>query len=75
MSENDITYLTNSIASELIPLIMEEVSCSRIEAMDKLYNSNTYRNLINPATGLYYQSTLYVFEYLKDELKRVNKFS
>ena len=67
MSDNDYTYLINSTSSELIPLIEGEFCCDRLTAIDKLFNSSIYEKLLNPETGLYYQSTFYIFELLKEE--------
>ena len=36
--------------------------------MDMYYNSDTFERLSNPATGLYYQSPGYVYDYLRNEL-------
>ncbi|WP_297646690.1 hypothetical protein [uncultured Treponema sp.] len=33
-----------------------------------VYNSETYEKLINPRTGLYFQSPLYVYDFLKNEV-------
>lgn len=38
------------------------------EALRTLYTSDTYARLINLNTGLYSQSTAYVYEYLEREL-------
>ena len=38
------------------------------EALDILYNSETYLKLSDPNTGLYFQSTLYVCSYLQQEI-------
>ena len=35
------------------------------QAMDIYYNSDTFDRLSNPATGLYYQSAGYVYDFLK----------
>lgn len=40
------------------------------EAMSVLYNSNTYAKLEDENTGLYYQSAVYVMEYLNEELDK-----
>lgn len=37
------------------------------EAMDMVYNSNTYTKLLNTKSGLYYQSPLYVYDLFKEE--------
>ena len=33
------------------------------------YNSELYKKLCDPKTGLYFQSPLYVYDYLKTEIK------
>ena len=38
------------------------------EAVDTLYNSDTYEKLKDTRTGLYFQSTGYVYDYLNKEL-------
>lgn len=73
MERNEITYLVNCITSELIPLIMDDLNCDRNAALDKLYHTRTYAHLLDPRTGLYYQSTLYVHEKLVDELMNKQK--
>lgn len=39
------------------------------EAADQLYNSRTYNLLENEDSGLYYQSAVYVFDMLQEELE------
>ena len=41
-----------------------------MEAIDRLYQSNTFAKIEDPQTGLYYQGAVYVFEYLKEEINR-----
>lgn len=43
-----------------------------IEAIDLLYQSNTFAKIEDPQTGLYYQGAVYVFEHLKEEIARKN---
>ena len=40
------------------------------EAMDILYNSETYAKLKDPKTGLYFQSPAYIYGYLDKEIKQ-----
>lgn len=50
-------------------MLMEEQSNGIMrEALKALYTSDTYSRLINLDTGLYAQSTAYVYEYLEKEL-------
>ena len=41
------------------------------QALRTVYNSELNKKLCDPKTGLYFQSPLYVYEYLKTEIKTV----
>lgn len=69
MSNQEQKFLINSIAAETIPMIVSDFNCSDEQAMDKLYCSKTYASLLNIATGLYFQSSAYFYELLKQELE------
>ena len=49
---------------DVIQLLVDEKKMSINEAMDFFYNSKTFGLLMNPETGLYYQSPVYVFDIL-----------
>ena len=63
------TYMMESLTRELIQRRMEETGETMRQAMDKVYNSHTYSLVTNPATGLYFQSDAYVYDFLEEELK------
>ena len=63
------TYMMESLTRELIQRRMEETGETMRQAMDKVYNSRTYSLVTNPATGLYFQSDAYVYDFLEEELK------
>lgn len=65
---NDEQFLIDSITTELIVLVMEDYHCDMETALDKVYNSATYSRLADTRTGLYYQSPLYIYDFLKEEL-------
>lgn len=71
---NDEQFLIDSITTELIALLMDECRYDLETAIDKVYNSDTYTKLTDTHTGLYYQSPLYVYDFLKNELKMNNLF-
>jgi hypothetical protein len=48
---------------------MEERGITMQEAFDKVYNSRLFEKLNDPKTGLYFQSSGYVYSYLNDELR------
>lgn len=60
--------MIEEISKDIVLLLMEEQGMSLEEAMRTLYTSDTYDRLSNLRTGLYAQSTAYVYEYLEKEL-------
>jgi hypothetical protein len=38
-------------------------------ALDELYTSETFKRLNDPKCGLYYESPVYVFTYLENEIE------
>lgn len=68
MTPNDFEYLKEALAADLAEMLALDYGMSVTEALDTLYNSETYAKLSNPETGLYFQSSMYVYSYLKNEL-------
>lgn len=60
--------MTEGVTSDLIQMLMDERHCSLAEATEAVFGSHVYASLLRPATGLYAQSSGYVYEYLKEEL-------
>lgn len=52
----------------LVQILIEEQHYSMEEALSIVYNSVTFRNLQNAATGYYYQSVGYLYDDLQAEL-------
>ena len=61
--------MKDDICVELAGYLMDDYLCSREEAIDMLYTSDTFERLQDDATGLYYQSAGYVYSFLQNELK------
>lgn len=61
-------FMIEEISKEIVLLLIEEHQMSLNEAFKALYTSDTYSRLIDIETGLYAQSTAYVYEYLEKEL-------
>ena len=57
------------LTEDLIAMLMDTYGVSLDEAADQLYNSRTYSLLENEDSGLYYQSAVYVFDMLQEELE------
>ena len=65
----DKQFLIECLAKDLIEILMEEKGYGLEEAMDVLYKSHTFEKIENEKTGLYFQSPVYVMEFLNEELK------
>ena len=64
----DFDYMVECNARDIALLLMEEKNISIEEALRLLYSSKTFENLKNKNSGLYFQSSGYVYEYLRREL-------
>ena len=67
MSGKEI-FMIETLTSEMIARLMEERSLTMREAMDVVYKSRTYAALNNLKTGLYFQSPVYLYDHLQQEL-------
>ena len=70
----DIQYMNECMMRDITMMIIEKYNVSLAEALDLVYNSETYMKLQDPRTGLYFQSPVYVFDFLQKELEH-GKFS
>ena len=69
ISEQEFKFMTESITSDLVQMLIEREGYTLPKAIEVIYNSHTYDALMRPSTNLYFQSSGYVFEYLQKELK------
>ena len=67
---SEIDYMNECTTRDLIVMLSEEYQIAPSEAMDILYNSETYAKLKDPKTGLYFQSPAYIYGYLDKEIKQ-----
>lgn len=68
MNNSDFKYMVEATAADLATFLSEDYELSVNEALDTLYNSETYSKLTDPRSGLYFQSSRYVYSFLKNEL-------
>ncbi len=59
--------LIEYIISDIISFIMEDSNVSIKDAMQRLYNSQTFAKLNDFETGLYLESPTYVYDIYKNE--------
>ncbi|WP_459189418.1 hypothetical protein ACGE0T_04895 [Parabacteroides sp. APC149_11_2_Y6] len=67
---SDADYLIESLSKDLVLLLMEDFNMDMKTALHTLYTSDTYAKLQNTKTGLYFQSPLYVYDFLKNEIEK-----
>lgn len=68
LNSRQIEHLQEALTAELTQMLMENWGYSMQEALTVLYNSDTFERLSDPATGLYFQSAGYIYDYLQNEL-------
>ena len=68
MKNADFNYTKEALAVDLAELIAKDFDMTITEALDAMYGSDTYSKLCDPNTGLYFQSSQYVYSFLKNEL-------
>lgn len=64
----DFEYQIECTTRDLADKLVGDFSMTVPKALRVVYNSETYEKLINPKTGLYFQSPLYVYDFLKNEV-------
>lgn len=70
VSQEEFQNMKEEIVKDLISRLMEERGVTMQEAFDIVYQSRLFEKLNNPNTGLYFQSSGYVYSYLQDELNK-----
>lgn len=68
LTEGQIQCMKEDMTIALVQILMEEEQYTMEDALGVVYNSTTFRNLQNTATGYYYQSVGYVYDDLRQEL-------
>jgi hypothetical protein len=60
--------LIEGVIQDLVKFLCEETNMPIEDAMDIVYNSIVFEKLSQTDTGLYRESSSYVYELLKDEI-------
>ena len=58
---------------DLIARLMDERGVTMQEAFDAVYTSRLFEKLSDPKTGLYFQSSGYVYSFLESEQKKAEE--
>lgn len=68
VSQAEFQNMKEEIVKDMISRLMEERRLSLQQAFDAVYTSRLFEKLSNPNTGLFFQSSGYVYSYLIEEL-------
>ena len=62
--------MKEEIVKDLIARLMDERDFTMQQAFDAVYTSHLFLKLSDPKTGLYFQSSGYVYSFLESELEK-----
>lgn len=65
----EFKYQKEGLTADLVEFLMKDYQLPMTTALNTLYESDTYSKICQPSTGLYYQSSRYVYSYLQNELR------
>ena len=68
LEKKQINFIIDCDVEEIVSLLQEDYGMKILDAFNTVYNSNIYKKLIDTETGLYIQSPLYIYEYLKEDM-------
>ena len=66
---NTVKALMEGVTQDVIAYLVDDNNVSIEQAMETVYNSALFDKLSDPETGLYRESSAYVYTLLQDELK------
>lgn len=72
VTQAEFQNMKEEIIKDLIAFRMEDTGCSMQQAFDDVYHSRLFEKLCIPESGLYIQSSKYVYSYLLDELESLS---
>lgn len=69
VTQVEFQNMKEDIVKDMIVRLMDEHELTMQEAFEMVYTSRLFEKLNNPKTGLYFQSSGYVYSFLMDELE------
>ena len=74
VSQAEFQNMTEEIVKDMISRLMEERGLSLQQAFDVVYTSRLFEKLSDPKTGLFFQSSGYVYSFLIEELTNTTRW-
>jgi antitoxin component of RelBE/YafQ-DinJ toxin-antitoxin module len=68
MNDAQVTFMIEELVKEIALRLMDERGLTMKQALDTVYNSETYSKVLDVRTGLFSQSTAYVYSILETEI-------
>ncbi len=68
ISEREFQFMVEGVTSDLIQMLLDRKGTTLPVAVDTVYGSAVYAALLRPTSGLYSQSSGYVYSLLEEEL-------
>lgn len=65
----DFDFMIEGMTRDLVVMLMERRNMTMPDALDTLYNSETYEKLSDKRSGLYFQAPGYVYDFLDKEIE------
>lgn len=65
----DIQFCIECLTAELVQMLMNRYGWSIERAIDELYSSEFFSKLNDPECGLWYEGSVYLFEFLQSEIE------
>ena len=72
VSQAEFQNMKEEIVKDMISRLMEERGLSLQQAFDAVYTSRLFEKLSDPQTGLFFQSSGYVYSFLLEELDKTD---
>ena len=70
VSQAEFQNMKEEIVKDMISRLMEHRGLTMQQPFDAVYTSRLFEKLSDPKTGLYFQSSGYVYSYLEEELDK-----
>ena len=67
MKKSEFQFIVNHNVEDMVGYLMEDYGMSIVDAFDKVYNSQTYQTLQDAHSGIYRNSSAYMYERLRQE--------
>jgi hypothetical protein len=76
MNNTDFEYMKEALAVDLAEMLAKDYDLSVDDALNTLYNSDTYTKISAQETGLYFQSSIrYYPTYIQTRLSNIKRES